>query len=62
MRSAFKTSKNISKYGLDNFNITSKIATNDYKFLGISGYLKRKILKKIDLLKNKKGILYRKKR
>ena len=59
--SAFKTSKNISKYGLDNFNITSKIATNDYKFLGISGYLKRKILKKIDLLKNKKVFYIEKK-
>ena len=58
---AFSTSKNISFYGLNNFNITSKIADRDYKFLGFIGYLKRKILKKIDFLKNKKAFYIEKK-
>ena len=47
---AYLSKKNISKYGLDNFKITSGIASNNYKFLGTGGYIKRKILKKIDLL------------
>ena len=46
---AYLSKKNISKYGLDNFKITSEIASNNYKFLGTGGYIKRKILKKIDL-------------
>ena len=46
---AYLSKENISKYGLDNFKITSGIATNNYKFLGTGGYIKRKILKKIDL-------------
>ena len=58
---AFSTNKNISFYGLNNFNITSKIADRDYKFLGFIGYLKRKILKKIDILKNKKALYIEKK-
>ena len=52
---AYLLKKNISRYGLNNFNIASKIAPNSYKFLGNSGYIKRKILKKIDYFnKNKK--------
>ena len=45
---AYLSKKNISKYGLNNFKITSEIATNNYKFLGTTGYIKRKVLKKID--------------
>ena len=43
--SAFLSRKNISKYGLDGFNISCDIAGEEYKFLGLKGYLKRKILK-----------------
>lgn len=46
--SSFKSKKNISNYGLFNFSITSKIADNSDKFIGLKGYLKRKLLKKID--------------
>ena len=31
---SFKSKKNISKYGLDNFTISSDIADNNDKFLG----------------------------
>lgn len=48
--SAFLSHKNISKYGLNNFNITSEVASNNLKFLGPTGYLKRKFFKKIDNL------------
>ena len=52
---AYLSKKNISRYGLNNFKITSEIAPNNYKFLGTPGYIKRKILKKIDVFKpNKK--------
>ena len=51
---SFKSKKNISKYGLDNFTISSDIADKNDKFLGIMGYMKRKLLKKFDyFLKNK---------
>ena len=53
--SAFLTRKNISKYGLGEFAISSKIANKENKFLGTKGYLKRKILKKIDLFKSSKS-------
>ena len=46
--SAYKSKKNISKYGLNSFSTSSVIASNSEKFLGIYGYLKRKILKKIN--------------
>ena len=42
--SSFKSLKNISNYGLNNFNLTSNIANDNDKFLGIYGYIKRKIL------------------
>ena len=48
--SAYKSKKNISKYGLNNFSVTSVIAPDSEKFLGMYGYLKRKILKKIIIL------------
>ena len=53
--SAFKLRQNISSYGLSNFEITSEIAPKSLKFLNFNGYLKRKILKKIDFFKKKKS-------
>ena len=38
-----ETKKNISKYGLNNFKISSAVANDEDKFLGLSGYIKRKI-------------------
>ena len=52
---AYLLKKNISKYGLNNFNITSEIAPNNYKFLGVFGYIKRKVLKKIDIFRTNKN-------
>ena len=52
---AYLSKKNISQYGLNNFKITSEIAPNNYKFLGTKGYIKRKILKKIDIFKTNKN-------
>ena len=46
---AYLSNKNISKYGLNNFKITSKIAPNNFKFLGTVGYFKRKLIKKMNL-------------
>ena len=43
---AFLSKKNISKFGLNNFNISSNICSNEYKFKNFKGYLKRKISKK----------------
>ena len=55
---AYLSKKNISKYGLNNFKITSEVSPNNYKFLGTTGYIKRKILKKIDyFIKNKKFLI-----
>ncbi len=45
---SFKARKNISKFGLDNFKISCAKANRKDKFLGIKGYIKRKLLKKID--------------
>ena len=52
---SFKSKKNISKYGLDNFTISSDIADKNDKFLGIMGYMKRKLLKKFDYFLNNKN-------
>ena len=51
---AFTSRKNISTYGLNNFMISGIIASKKDKFLGVIGYLKRKILKKINLILSKK--------
>jgi len=51
----YLSKKNISQYGLNNFKITSEIAPNNYKFLGTKGYIKKKILKKIDIFKTNKN-------
>ena len=53
--SAYKSKKNISKYGLNNFRLTSDIATDSKKFLGMYGYIKRKVLKKLFYSTIKKG-------
>ena len=60
-QSAYLSRKNISKFGLDNFKLNSKYAPVKYKFLGFSGYLKRKFLKKIDKYKNNKSFYIEKK-
>ncbi|MDA7755947.1 alpha-1,2-fucosyltransferase [Candidatus Pelagibacter sp.] len=51
---AYLSKKNISKYGLNNFNISSNIAPNNLKFLGTTGYIKRKLLKKINSISTNK--------
>ena len=58
---AFLSKKNISKFGLNNFNISSNICSNEYKFKNLKGYLKRKISKKIDFLRYKKKFYIEKK-
>ena len=58
---AYLSNKNISKYGLNNFKITSKIAPNNFKFLGKFGYFKRKLIKKMNnLYINKKFYIEKK--
>ena len=52
--SAFLSKKNISNYGLNNFKISAQIANNNLKYTNLSGYLKRKYLKKTDYLRKKK--------
>jgi hypothetical protein len=51
---AFQLKKNISTYGLDEFEINHKIAPNRFKFLKFDGYLRRKFLLKLDGFKNVK--------
>ena len=52
---AYKTKGNIHKYSLDMFNFYSKIAPVNLKFLGKSGYLKRKIFRYLDKFKKNKN-------
>ncbi len=52
--SAFLSRKNISTYGLNGFNISCNIASEECKFLGFQGYIKRKILKIINFFLRKK--------
>ena len=59
--SSFKSTKNISDYLLNNFNITSEIASDRYKFKSLYGYLKRKFLLKTDLFRKKKFFYIEKK-
>ena len=58
---AFLTRKNVSKFGLNLFNITSLIAPDILKFKNLSGYIKRKFLIKTDLLRSKKKFYIEKK-
>ena len=58
---AFLSRKNISNYGLNNFNITAKISHDDYKFKDLKGYILRKFLKKTDFLRTLKKFYIEKK-
>ena len=51
---AFLSKKNISKFGLDNFEISTSISNDKFKFKTSLGYLKRKFLIKSDFLRSKK--------
>ena len=54
---AFLLKKNISKFGLDNFMISTPISGDEYKFKKISGYLKRKFLIKTEFFRSKKNFI-----
>ena len=54
---AFLSKKNISKFGLDNFEISTSISDDKFKFKTSLGYLKRKILIKSDFLRSKKNFI-----
>ena len=47
---AFTSRKNVSKYGLNLFNISSSIAPENFKYKNLFGYVKRKDLFKTDFL------------
>ena len=51
---AFLAKKNVSKFGLNAFNISSGIAGNDLKFKKLAGYIKRKFFIKTDFLRTNK--------
>lgn len=58
--SSYNSFKNISKFGLEKFNLNEKPAESKYLFNGLSGYLKRKLLKKIDVYRSNKYFLLEK--
>ena len=58
---AFLSKKNVSKFGLNLFNITSRIAPDTLKFKNLSGYIRRKFLIKTDLIRSKKKFYIEKK-
>lgn len=58
---AFLSKKNISKYGLDNFEISSSITDDKLKFKTLFGYIKRKYLIKSNFLRSKKKFYIEKK-
>ena len=58
---AFLSKNNVSKFGLNLFNITSPIASDTLKFKNLSGYVKRKLLIKTDFLRLKKKFYIEKK-
>ncbi len=58
---AFLSKKNISKFGLDNFEISASISDNKFKFKTLLGYLRRKFLIKSDFLRSKKKFYLEKK-
>ena len=58
--SAYLTKKRVGSYKLDRFNISSKIIENQYKFLSIFQYLKKKYISKLDYFKKNK-IFYKEK-
>ena len=58
--SAYLTKKRVGSYKLDRFNISSKTIENQYKFLSIFQYLKKKYISKLDYFKKNK-IFYKEK-
>ena len=58
---AYDSNKNISKYALNNFNISSEVASGNLKFQSLSGYIKRKLLIKTDFLRKRKFFYIEKK-
>ena len=58
---AFLSKKNISKFGLDNFDLSTSIADDRFKFKTFTGYLKRKFFIKSDFLRSKKKFFLEKK-
>ncbi len=51
---AFLSKKNVSKFGLNSFKITSKIAPDTFKFKNLSGYIKRKFLINTETFRKRK--------
>ena len=58
--SSYKSRKNIYTYALDGFEIPDDITSSEDNFTNISGYLRRKIIKKIDPFIKKKILYIRK--
>ena len=58
--SAYLRKKSVGSYKLDRFNISSKIIENQYKFLSIFQYFKKKFITKLDYFKKNK-IFYKEK-
>ena len=58
---AFLSKKNVSKFGLNLFNISSPVASNALKFKNLYGYIKRRFLIKTDSLRSKKKFYIEKK-
>ena len=58
---AFLSKKNISKFGLDNFDLSTSISDDKFKFKTLTGYLKRKFFIKSDFLRSKKKFFLEKK-
>ena len=52
---AFKLKKNISSYGLSEFHIKDSTAPDNFKFLNLYGYLRRKFFLICDKVKKKKN-------
>ncbi len=58
---AFLSKKNISKYGLDNFKLSSLVIEDKLKFKRLHGYIKRKFLIKSDFIRSHKKFYIEKK-
>ena len=59
--SSYKSYKNIYKFSLDRFKLNEYPADEKYIFSGLSGYAKRKFLKRIDFFKSNKNFFLEKK-
>ena len=58
---AFLSKKNVSKFGLDSFEITSEMAPDNLKFKNLSGYIKRKFLINTETFRKRKMFYIEKK-